>query len=61
MSEPKSAETKLLPCPFCGGEPQIDGDSDRGYYVICDGCGVVTSEYGCLQKADAWTKWNQRT
>lgn len=38
-----SDETTLLPCPFCGGEPdEYDGDYGNGVY--CMHCGAMVGE-----------------
>ncbi len=54
-------EPELLPCPFCGiGAAFTSGDSDRGFYVICECCGVATNEFNASTKACAIEKWNNR-
>ena len=52
----KEFESKMLPCPFCGGKGKI---RDFGYVnVRCEKCGAVSNNYvGC---ADAVQHWNQR-
>lgn len=56
-----------LPCPFCGGEAQVDdwddefleyGDVVRYVDVSCETCGIsFTSDKG---QADAINRWNTR-
>jgi len=50
---------KLLPCPFCGGEPAFSGSEPAGYRVQCGSCGIEGGwgDYG-YQAASAW---NTRT
>lgn len=51
--------TKLLPCPFCGGEAHL-GLYYRGRYAAgCDMCG---SRFGALlgTEAEAIAAWNSR-
>lgn len=31
------------PCPFCGGEAKLDGDRQKGVYIICKACGAAAS------------------
>ncbi|HPK26781.1 MAG TPA: Lar family restriction alleviation protein [Anaerolineaceae bacterium] len=33
---------QIKPCPFCGGEAEVDGDYEI-YYVICTNCGARTA------------------
>lgn len=54
-------ETKLLPCPFCGGEPTIDrhyiGQRKADYRIICKHCGARFFWFDRLFKAiEAWNK-----
>lgn len=50
-------ETKLLNCPFCGGEAIVSQDSD-GYYVTCkNDCVVQMKSY--LER-EAIKAWNTR-
>ena len=47
-------ETKLKPCPFCGGEAYIDVYDDK-LYARCQGCESMTALYDDNQEAiDAW-------
>ena len=56
---------RLLPCPFCGSEPQMWGDSGWTY-IRCgnDQCIVYTAEplpyNDATHRADAIGAWNRR-
>ena len=53
-------ETKLKPCPFCGGEAYIDVYDDK-LYVRCHGCESMTALYDDNQEAiDAWNTRAER-
>ena len=41
-------ESKLLPCPFCGGEPYIDS-CDRLIRIGCEPCGYFRGFHGLCQ------------
>ena len=50
---------KLLPCPFCGGEAEIEqvGDSRRSTTYACTDCSCI------LETCEEWDhgrRWNQR-
>jgi len=60
-------EVKLKPCPFCGGEAEID---DKIYsfgpvevVVQCsnNNCGVVPTTNYYYDKARSIKEWNKRT
>lgn len=56
-------EVKLLPCPFCGGEAEIDSDKiGKGkslYYAYCKN--YCITQYGYYSsKESAITAWNTR-
>ena len=52
-------ETKLKPCPFCGGKPVIyKSMPDRRAWVMCSECGA-TSPSGFREKT-AIKAWNRR-
>jgi len=51
---------KLLPCPFCGGEP-IWWETDNiiyEYQIVCNKCMCGTD--AILSKQDAIDTWNTR-
>ena len=55
--------SKLKPCPFCGGQPEVRRCGhliNDWYYVYCPKCWVSQSSYGCKGKEDAIEKWNTR-
>lgn len=58
------SEIKLLPCPFCGGEAEIEEDYSYGYGLLfsykphCSQCGCSIGLFS--DKTEAITKWNTR-
>ncbi len=46
---------ELKPCPFCGGEPEINETEDFGHKVICPKCVVRW-----FDKNKAIEAWNTR-
>lgn len=53
-----------LRCPFCGGEPEIEGDCDIDtgstvYWPSCLDCGVEPTEIFPTEE-DAWEWWDTR-
>ena len=52
------SETKILPCPFCGGEAEIRTNFVH-HFAICKECNTV-SDY-MNSKAEAIAAWNRRT
>lgn len=38
----RATASKLLACPFCGGQPSIERSFSGGPYVLCGGCGAAT-------------------
>lgn len=52
-------EINLLPCPFCGGEAEVDiSGGNFHWWIVCVNCGVGTAIYNT--KAEALTAWNTR-
>lgn len=52
-------ETKLKPCPFCGGKPDLGSYSSSGnWIVVCSKCEAETQIYETEQKAVK--AWNTR-
>ena len=61
------SDTKLKPCPFCGGEAKLRKlNKDRGYFVLCSKCGCRTPyfkyRYAPIDdlREDAIDTWNTR-
>lgn len=52
-------ETKLKPCPFCGGEAVMLGEDDGMYQVVCPNCAANIDNYDD-EKEVAAEKWNSR-
>lgn len=51
--------TKLLPCPFCGGEPYKTPSGPAGFVIRCGSCSARTvSDVGA---ETAEKEWNART
>lgn len=59
-------ESKLMPCPFCGGDDceltetkqQVNYKLRASYFCGCPDCGVYT-DY-CETKEEAIERWNRR-
>lgn len=67
------SETKLKPCPFCGGEVKAYADNHNKVMISCDNCNMyfgIELEIGCeleegwkaihKSKEEAIEKWNTR-
>lgn len=53
-------ETKLKPCPFCGGEAFLTKNEKSGvFYVFCKEC--LRNGRGDIISQKAAEKWNSRT
>lgn len=77
MSAPHDPTRALLPCPFCGGEAELERSHERfeyctggpnsvmewGYYVYCTKCSAGTSAVDVPPPSpeEAAAEWNQRT
>lgn len=53
-----ASKDALLPCPFCGGEPDVDVRSLGRIAVFCSDCGVQPPMGNTREQA--WEIWNQR-
>ena len=59
-------EENLLPCPFCGGIPELHESDNWGgiYTIFCTGCGAEVGDDCCLEygtdKETAIYLWNRR-
>lgn len=53
--------SKLLKCPFCGGEAKYMEIKDFfiSRFVTCTKCGIETPR-NCLNRKDAIKRWNTR-
>lgn len=55
------SETKLKPCPFCGGKPVLLKHNDEDYYkVFCECCGARQWTFANRTDRDAIRNWNTR-
>lgn len=54
------SETKLKPCPFCGGEAEILKNGAGCFQVYCDNCEVRQYAYAHKSKEKAIEAWNTR-
>ena len=54
--------SKLLNCPFCGGEAKYMEIKDFfvSRFVTCAKCGIETPR-NCLNREDTIKRWNRRT
>lgn len=52
----------LLPCPFCGNQPEIMniGDARKGLMLECITDGCVKPHVSCHRHDRAIKKWNTR-
>lgn len=57
---------ELKPCPFCGGEAQLEHDfmGIGSSYVVCKKCGLKSvsfmRSFECSSDANAVEYWNRR-
>jgi Lar family restriction alleviation protein len=50
---------QLKSCPFCGGNPTVDAQFGREWWVECDDCAATTGGMEAT-KAEAIDAWNRR-
>ena len=48
---------KLLPCPFCGGEPSGLEHGDSYWWIECESCEIVMDD---ISKKTLMSAWNHR-
>lgn len=57
-------DSRLLPCPFCSGQPVAWSIPFHGWCVECRRCGIVLSKYQETEvetsRDDAVAYWNRR-
>lgn len=52
---------EVKPCPFCGGDPQIEIGGEHFTSISCKECGVRTpAKFGEDRTEKAITAWNTR-
>ena len=51
-------DSRLLPCPFCGGEAEIVRDYEYFHTVFCPECMVQITKY---DEKEAIKIWNRRS
>jgi Lar family restriction alleviation protein len=61
MDKRINIDTELLPCPFCGCEPDFLLDEDNCSYVTCHSCNYEMRAYRPGFEHMAIAAWNRRT
>lgn len=54
-----SDETQPLPCPFCGGTPEVVDLC--GWEILCRDCGASMCDTDDASREGAIAAWNRRT
>ena len=59
---PCKGETRLLPCPFCGGDAELFIDEPKEWYVSCTNpdCGCEADLPLARTSQEAIEAWNRR-
>ena len=57
-SEPQKKPPELDQCPFCGADPEINGENQT-WFILCLGCECRTKVM--TSRAAAINKWTRRT
>ena len=50
----------LMPCPFCGGEPEMRQNGIGDCYVMCSVCEASASDRSAETEHTAAKRWNRR-
>ena len=57
---PYNTTVDLLPCPFCGKNPDLINKENSGWKVVCKGFDCVEHRYGHETIESAVADWNRR-
>ena len=60
MNEPVGNAYQLRPCPFCGGEAQIDKAPRGSYQAYCSHCSTIQMGVFYNTESEAVAAWNRR-
>ena len=58
-AKPEVRDGEVLPCPFCGKQPEFRFEY-RGWIIWCADFLCVEQRYGSATKQDAIDNWNRR-
>lgn len=53
------SDDKLKPCPFCGGEAEVEEDYINSFIAVCGKCFATARRM--YSPSAAAKKWNRRT
>lgn len=59
IEQPQEKKDEVLPCPFCGKQPEFRFEH-RGWIIWCADFLCVEQRYGSATKQDAIDNWNKR-